>query len=42
VLIATDHDGIDYPVLVANAKLVIDTRNVCERAGIRAVNVVKA
>jgi UDP-N-acetyl-D-glucosamine dehydrogenase len=42
VLIATDHDGVDYPVLVANAKLVIDTRNVCERSGIRAVNVVKA
>ena len=42
VLIATDHDGIDYPALVANAKLVIDTRNVCERSGIRAANVIKA
>jgi UDP-N-acetyl-D-glucosamine dehydrogenase len=42
VLIATDHDGIDYPALAANAKLVIDTRNVCERSGIRAANVIKA
>lgn len=27
VLIATDHDGVDYDVLVSNANLVIDTRN---------------
>jgi UDP-N-acetyl-D-glucosamine dehydrogenase len=42
VLIATDHDGIDYGALVAGAKLVVDTRNVCERSGIAADNVVKA
>ena len=42
VLIATDHDGIDYAALVNHAKLVIDTRNVCERGGITAGNVVKA
>jgi UDP-N-acetyl-D-glucosamine dehydrogenase len=42
VLIATDHDGIDYSALVANAKLVIDTRNVCERSGLSAPNVIKA
>jgi UDP-N-acetyl-D-glucosamine dehydrogenase len=42
VLIATDHDGIDYAALVGNAKLVIDTRNVCERSGVAAANVVKA
>lgn len=38
--IATDHDGIDYSELVARAKLVLDTPNVCER--VRADNVVKA
>jgi UDP-N-acetyl-D-glucosamine dehydrogenase len=42
VLIATDHDGIDYSALAAAAKLVIDTRNVCERSGIAAGNVIKA
>ena len=42
VLIATDHDDIDWRSLVANARLVVDTRNVCERNGIRALHVVKA
>jgi UDP-N-acetyl-D-glucosamine dehydrogenase len=42
VLIATDHDGVDYKAVVANAKLVVDTRNVCERLGIVAANIVKA
>jgi len=41
-LIATDHDGIDYAMLCAEAALVIDTRNACARAGIVAKNVVKA
>jgi UDP-N-acetyl-D-glucosamine dehydrogenase len=42
VLIATDHDMIDYAALALKAKLVIDTRNACARAGARGVNVVKA
>jgi UDP-N-acetyl-D-glucosamine dehydrogenase len=42
VLIATDHDGIDYRALVENAKLVVDTRNACHRAGIASDKVVKA
>jgi UDP-N-acetyl-D-glucosamine dehydrogenase len=42
VLIATDHDGVDYRALTANAKLVIDTRNACERHGIVGPNIVKA
>jgi UDP-N-acetyl-D-glucosamine dehydrogenase len=29
VLIATDHDDVDWPHVVAQSKLVIDTRNVC-------------
>ena len=42
VVIATDHDEIDYHALVDAAKLVIDTRNACARAGAMADNVVKA
>src|SRR5829696_6694201 len=34
VLIATDHDDVDYRAVVDNAKVVIDTRNACSRAGI--------
>ena len=42
VLIATDHDAVDYRRLVANARLVVDTRNACHRAGASAPHVVKA
>ncbi len=42
VLIATDHDGVDYAMIQANAPLVVDTRNVCARAGALGPNVVKA
>src|SRR5262245_44209201 len=34
VLIVTDHDGVDYAELVRHARLVIDTRNACRRAGV--------
>ena len=42
VLIATDHDGIDYPALARAARLVIDTRNALARAGVVADHIVKA
>lgn len=42
VLIATDHDDVDYKAIVAGSKLVVDTRNACSRAGIKADNVFKA
>jgi UDP-N-acetyl-D-glucosamine dehydrogenase len=42
ILIATDHDAVDYKALVASAKLVVDTRNACARAGVVGGNVVKA
>jgi UDP-N-acetyl-D-glucosamine dehydrogenase len=42
VLIATDHDNIDYADLSRHAKLVLDTRNACARHGIAADNIVKA
>ena len=27
VLVATKHDGVDYPLLAASARLIVDTRN---------------
>jgi UDP-N-acetyl-D-glucosamine dehydrogenase len=42
VLIATDHDAVDYALVVSNAKLVVDTRNVCARRNLPNGNVVKA
>lgn len=42
VLIATDHDDVDYVELSRMAKLVIDTRNACARAGVKSDNIVKA
>lgn len=41
-LISTDHDGVDYRLLVENCPLVVDTRNACAKAGIVAANIVKA
>ncbi|MDJ1160258.1 nucleotide sugar dehydrogenase [Chelatococcus sp. SYSU_G07232] len=42
VLIATDHDTVDYAHVVRHARLVIDTRNACAKAGVAASTVVKA
>ena len=42
VLIATDHDGVDYAGLGRAARLVLDTRNAMARAGALGGNVVKA
>jgi UDP-N-acetyl-D-glucosamine dehydrogenase len=42
ILIATDHDAVDYQMVVSNSKLVIDTRNACAKAGITDIRVVKA
>jgi UDP-N-acetyl-D-glucosamine dehydrogenase len=42
VLIVTDHDDVDYGLIADNAKLIVDTRNVCERLGLRMDSVVKA
>ena len=41
VLIATDHDGVDYGGLTRHARLIVDTRNACAAAGSFA-NVVSA
>jgi len=42
VLIATDHDAVDYRAVVEAAAMVIDTRNACQRAGVFSDKVVKA
>jgi UDP-N-acetyl-D-glucosamine dehydrogenase len=42
VLIATDHDGVDYGLVVEHARLVVDTRNACAKAGIASDKVIKA
>ncbi|MDQ0321482.1 UDP-N-acetyl-D-glucosamine dehydrogenase [Pararhizobium capsulatum DSM 1112] len=42
VLIATDHDAVDYANLAGWAPLVVDTRNVFARRSIEADNIVKA
>ena len=41
-LICTDHDAVDYALLVECCPLVIDTRNVCARLGLGDDRVVKA
>jgi UDP-N-acetyl-D-glucosamine dehydrogenase len=42
VLIATDHDDVDYALIAENAKLVVDTRNVMARGGLAGATVFKA
>ena len=42
VVIATDHDGIDYAALAEHAALIVDTRNVFARAGLVRDTIVKA
>jgi UDP-N-acetyl-D-glucosamine dehydrogenase len=41
-IICTDHDPVDYRLLVAHCPLIIDTRNACARRGLSAAHVVKA
>ena len=42
VLIATDHDGVDYRLVAGHAPVVVDTRNACARAGFAGPTIVKA
>jgi UDP-N-acetyl-D-mannosaminuronate dehydrogenase len=42
LLIVTDHDSIDYLSLAKSARLIVDTRNACARAGAFGPNIVKA
>jgi UDP-N-acetyl-D-glucosamine dehydrogenase len=42
VIIATDHDEVDYKLVADAAKVVVDTRNACVRAGVDSERLVKA
>ena len=42
ILIATDHDSVDYGMVAKHSKLVVDTRNACARAGLVQDSIVKA
>jgi UDP-N-acetyl-D-glucosamine dehydrogenase len=42
VLVATDHDNVDYAALSDWAPLIIDTRNVFARRDIAAKHIIKA
>jgi UDP-N-acetyl-D-glucosamine dehydrogenase len=42
VLIATDHDAVDYAALAAWAPIIVDTRNAFGRRSLSGANVVKA
>jgi UDP-N-acetyl-D-glucosamine dehydrogenase len=41
-IICTDHDRVDYRLLVEHCPIVIDTRNACARRGLAGERVVKA
>lgn len=41
-IICTDHDNVDYALLVAHSPIVIDTRNVCARRGLAGPHIAKA
>jgi len=41
-IICTDHDAIDYRLLVESCRLIVDTRNVCARLGLAGERVIKA
>ena len=42
VVIATDHDAVDYRLVAGEARLVVDTRNALGRAGLSGPTIVKA
>ncbi|HEX9448224.1 MAG TPA: nucleotide sugar dehydrogenase, partial [Dongiaceae bacterium] len=42
VLIVTDHDAVDYDLIAAKAKLIVDTRNAMAKRGSRSSKIVKA
>ena len=42
VLVATDHDAVDYAMVASAARLIVDTRNVMARLGLSNDKVVKA
>jgi len=41
VFVATDHDDVDYELISKSCDLIIDSRNVFERKGIKGDNIIK-
>jgi UDP-N-acetyl-D-glucosamine dehydrogenase len=42
VIITTDHDAVDYTLIEAGARLIVDTRNIFARKGLSCAKVIKA
>jgi UDP-N-acetyl-D-glucosamine dehydrogenase len=42
VMIATDHDCVDYPVLARRAKRVVEASGMCAAAGLSGAHIAKA
>jgi UDP-N-acetyl-D-glucosamine dehydrogenase len=42
VLLATDHDDIDYALVAAEASIIVDTRNAFARRGFQGAKIIKA
>lgn len=42
IVVSCDHDEIDWRLIVDNAQILIDTRNVCARNGLTSQTIVKA
>jgi UDP-N-acetyl-D-glucosamine dehydrogenase len=42
ILISTDHDGVDYAALAKWSPLIIDTRNIFAKLGLKAEHIVKS
>jgi UDP-N-acetyl-D-glucosamine dehydrogenase len=42
ILLATDHDEVDYAEIACHARLIVDTRNAFAKKGIRGDHIVKA
>jgi UDP-N-acetyl-D-glucosamine dehydrogenase len=42
IIVATDHDNVDYALVAKHGRLIIDTRNIFGRRGLAADSIVKA
>jgi UDP-N-acetyl-D-glucosamine dehydrogenase len=42
VVVVTDHSVIDWPMLVSNAPIIVDTRNICARHDVGRANIFSA
>jgi len=42
VVLSTDHTDFDYKMIIENAKIILDTRNVFEKNNLKSLNIYKA